>query len=279
MRDKLKKVGLIILEYVKEHAFVLIACSAFIYFFFALETHHSPYFKKAELYELGTKVLVVFGIALYFLGHKKAKESMITERNARAQCCYGWAKSAFEVKDYVEAIAKSAEAVGATSGLHQIIDCSSEHHLLAVALGSMKHDSATQEHEYSAWYAADDNPSKTLYYFHASVSHLNKKNYEFAVMRAESGLYFIEKHPPARFNENYDFGTEFRMIKLLSSFMGTPGTKAFESYKEDAEWIVKNSKDTVKARFAKNYLSMPGKINDVANNIMKDYLREGADQN
>lgn len=275
----LLKIFELLFSFVRKRFWLLLAIFSVVYFFFAIKTHAGISVDKPETYGLGIAVFFVFGITMYFVGHRNAHMEMLDEHNQHAQRCYGLGKIAFESKDYVAAIAKSAEAVGATSGLQEVIDCSRERHLLGASLGSLKHALAAEAHDYAAWYASDDNPDKTLYHFHASVSHFNDKNWEFAALRAQSGLYFIAKHPEARYNptrSDYDFGTEFRMVKILSSMMVASGSKAFESCREDASWIVANSKDKEKVRYAEQYLAAPAALNTVTDKVAKNYFREGA---
>ena len=74
-------------------------------------------------------------------------------------------------------------------------------------------------------------------------------------------------------------GAELRMLKLLASVVSGKGTKAFDSCRDDAAWIIANSKDQEKISYAKKYLAAKGEINSFADIIMGDYLREGRDNN
>jgi hypothetical protein len=247
---------------------------------YAVETH-ARYIKKGDAWLLGV-IAFWWGVVMAVIGYRKSEKDKAKTLNAYAENRNEAAKNAYERNDYVAAAVESAKAVGATDGIHGEYDCSDEYHLLATSLDALKHPDATEYFDFAAGCARESNTQKVGYYFDSAISHLKKNNWDFVLSRAGSGLYYIDRNPNLRFQANRlpsDLGAELRMLRLLASVAGGKGTKAFDACRDDAAWIIANSKDQEKISYAKKYLAANGEINRFADKVMSDYLREGRDNN
>src|SRR3989338_1321016 len=246
-------------------------------FFVFLNISPRGCFDKFEFATNAIAISLLMGLIFYFLGRKKMKENIISERSKRAQAIYNDAKTSFENGDYIRAIEKAAMVVGIEDDL---LDNSDAYHILALAQNKLGHADSVNNHIMSAWNALKCNdPNAALYYFNAAIDFIKQENFELAYDCAQRGLFSIKKNPSGRYCKNQDFEAEFRTIKLICSFAQFPGTKAFEICKDDAEWLLKNSNDSEKIKFAKSFLSAKGAIAETASKIVADCLKEIADQN
>ncbi len=246
-------------------------------FFVFLRISPREHFDKFEFFTNVIGISFLTGIAFYFLGRKIMKENIISERSKRAQTIYNDAKTSFENGDYVRAVEKAAIVIGIED---DFLDNSDAYHVLALAQNKLGHVDSVNNHIMAAWNALRfNNPDAALYYFNAAIDFIKQENFELAYDCAQRGLTSIEKNPSGRHYKNQDFEVELRTIKLISSFAKFPGTKAFEVCKGDAEWLVNNSTDPGKTKFAKSFLAAKGSIAETADKIVANYLKEIADRN
>jgi len=269
------------MAFVLEHIPQLAVCISLAYGLFAMITHLRD-FIQLDIITIESTVFFISVLGAYFWGKQAAFREKQDERDEYVRRSYDWAKQSYQSSDFVQASIAAAQAIGGSRGLDKEFDSSAEYHVLALSLDQLHSDYATEAHDASARYARDRNPDKAAYLLNSVRAFGKKKNWEFAISRAQTGLYLIEQQPSVRFDAiqpDLDYATEFRIAKILATMEGTRGSKAFEVCKQDAIWIVQNSKCDENIRFAQAYLSIASNFKDISAKIMEDYFREGANQN